>query len=179
MVNCADLTRSQVFGLSNLAGLNFGSEYSGLAYLLSNKTAPSSNCITQTPLSNEVVTAPSVYAPHHLKNFQIFKDRANKAFEGAFPKKWRPRYSSVKVLLLRWEEDDLGVTSELSSLKKVFERVFRFETESWNIPSVDSEDALTSRILSFRKHAAEDTLLVVYYGGHADRELHNHCTWRW
>jgi hypothetical protein len=135
--------------------------------------------VPSTKACNGAVTLPPIYAPHHLENFQLFKDRANKAFDGAFPKTSRPRYTKAKVLLLSWEDDDLGVASELKSLGAVFERAFRFKTESWEIPSLGSEEALTNRVFKFRGCAAPDQLLIVYYGGHAARLPHNHCIWRW
>jgi hypothetical protein len=135
--------------------------------------------VPSTQASSGTVTLPSIFAPLHLEDFQVFKDRANKAFDGAFPKTSRPRYTKVKVLLLNWEDDDLGVDSELKNLGAVFERAFRFETESWGIPSLGSEEALTNHVFKFRSCAAPDQLLIVYYGGHADRLPHNHCIWRW
>jgi hypothetical protein len=159
--------------------LNFESEYPNEEFISSTNTTSLLGSVPSTQTSIGTVTASSIYAPHHLNNFQLFKDQANKAFDGAFPKKSKPRYTKVKVLLLRWEDDDLGVISELNSLRNVLGDTFHFKMESWNIPGADSEDALTKRVLRFRKNATTDQLLIVYYGGHADRANHDHCIWRW
>jgi hypothetical protein len=166
-------------GISSPLQLNFEGEDPNGGLTSSTKTTSLLGCVPSTETSIETVTLSSIYAPHHLENFQVFKDRANKAFDGAFPKTSRPRYTKVKVLLLSWEDDDLGVASELKNLGAVFERAFRFETESWGIPRFGSEEALTNRVFKFRSCAAPDQLLIVYYGGHADRLPHNHCIWRW
>ncbi|KAL2038882.1 hypothetical protein N7G274_008404 [Stereocaulon virgatum] len=77
------------------------------------------------------------------------------------------RYKNVEVLLLQWEENDLGVEKEIQELELVFRERCNFTTHRWSIPSTDSEDKLFYRILQFRKGKTKDDLLILYYGGHA------------
>jgi len=77
------------------------------------------------------------------------------------------RYTRVQALLLRWDEDDLDVSWEVEDLEKVF-KSYGFSTELWLIPSEMSHLELMIKVGSFvRDHQSPDTLLVVYYGGHA------------
>ena len=67
--------------------------------------------------------------------------------------------------MLRWKEDDLGVQSEITQLREVFDRQFRFQTEEWYIPSRPNPTrALQSKLYSFQdSHQSERELLIVYY----------------
>ena len=81
--------------------------------------------------------------------------------------------------MLYWADDDLGVASEATSLKRVFEEQYNFAADTYLIPSIDAEQLLVQRIFEFKKeHAAPENLLVVYYGGHAEQAEHDHCVWR-
>ena len=84
-------------------------------------------------------------------------------------------YNRVKVLLLKWEDDDLQINDEVNRLAYVFSARrpdgYNFITESWSIPSGleegdDPEDLLNNRLLQFRRGATERDLLILYYGGH-------------
>jgi hypothetical protein len=122
---------------------------------------------------------PADIRPVHIETYEIFKVWANEAFNGAFPKTISPRYTSAYALLLYWSEDDLGVATEATCLQRVFEDQYNFETDTYLIPSSDSEQLLVQRIFEFRKkHAAPENLLIIYYGGHAEQAEHDHCIWR-
>ena len=97
------------------------------------------------------------------------------------------RYSKVQVLLLRWEDgsyscnlvlrrsqakfisclDDLGVVSELNDLKHVFTDLFQYGVTIYEIPSEKPDKALKRRIFDFLDHDGAETLLILYYAGHA------------
>jgi hypothetical protein len=99
----------------------------------------------------------------------------------AFPNRQRPvqRYKSVQVLLLRWEGDDLGVYWEVEDLEKIFKK-YGFNTELWLIPSNMSHLELTIKVGSFvKEYQSPDTLLVVYYGGHASINKARQSSWSW
>ena len=49
---------------------------------------------------------------YHIKDLKAFGETLTDAVAGAFPNKGRSRYSEVHVLLLSWEEDNLGVITE-------------------------------------------------------------------
>ena len=91
-------------------------------------------------------------------------------------KRPRRKYARVEVLLLSWADDNLGVREELDKLEKLLSSEFNFTTDSWRIPSDDAEDALTQKILSFRKGKYSDDLLILYYGGHAGGDSQE-CIW--
>ena len=130
-------------------------------------------------LLNGSCAHPADTRPVHLETYEIFKVWANEAFNGAFPKTTSPRYTSAYALLLYWSEDDLGVATEAACLQRVFEDEYNFETNTYLIPSIDSEQLLVQRIFEFRKkHAAPENLLIIYYGGHAEQAEHDHCIWR-
>ena len=87
------------------------------------------------------------------------------AANAAFPKEFS-RYRKVHVLLLSWEDDNLGVFSEVLELKEVFRDVYHYEVEQWFIPSEQSFKALRQQITRFLdKFEDKDNLLIVYYGG--------------
>ena len=74
----------------------------------------------------------------------------------------------MHVLLLSWEVDDLGVTSEIKRMRHVFEDRFNYTTQSYLIPSHKPDTALKRRILDFLEgFDNKNSLLILYYAGHA------------
>ena len=133
--------------------------------------------LTQTPIQdfrileeNSSETRTRNRDDSHIGNLKVFTNDLKNGLEGAFPVKLCP-YTSVHVLLLRWVEDDLRVQTEISKLKRVFQHQFNFEVEECHIPSLDSYHSLQETIFNFQKaHQSEYELLIVYYGGHAERD---------
>jgi hypothetical protein len=78
----------------------------------------------------------------------------------------KARYDRVEVLLLRWEDDELQVEWELNDLEKVLADYGFRKTMSKAIEFVE-------------KYEAEDTLFIVYYGGHAKINQARQSTWSW
>jgi hypothetical protein len=115
-----------------------------------------------------------------LKHFELM---AAKRTAGAKPEREAAitpyPYCAVHVLLLEWEEDDLGVNRVSSELKNVFENSFTFESvQSFKIPSQRSYEALEARLLVFKQlHSAKQHLLIVYYAGHGYLDLQNRMHW--
>lgn len=88
------------------------------------------------------------------------------------------RYKNVSVLLLHWQSDDLFVLPELEDLEKIFREVYNYETEVFPIPSESSHLDLMMKICSMiKQYESEDTLLIVYYGGHARIDESRQSTW--
>lgn len=78
----------------------------------------------------------------------------------------RSPYTSVSVLLLRWEEDTT-VEPELLSLEGVLRDQYNYHTERWNIPTVANPSIkLGVQMASFLENARPDHLLIIYYAGH-------------
>jgi hypothetical protein len=91
----------------------------------------------------------------------------------------RSPYTSVSVLLLRWE-DDLSVEQDLLQLQKVFRERFNYRTESWSIPSCANPSIkLTMQMASYIECARSDHLLIVYYAGYGFVGLDHHLYWAW
>jgi len=97
----------------------------------------------------------------------------------AFPNRGRCRYKTVNVCLIRWQEDELQVKSELDRLCHVFEKLYGFNTQIWLIPPKASQIQLTSMTCSFlQEFDAEDNLFIVYYGGHGTINQARQNQWR-
>ncbi|KAL8753620.1 MAG: hypothetical protein Q9199_004924 [Rusavskia elegans] len=116
----------------------------------------------------------------HISKIGVFSQDLQTAIANSFPRQRSP-YTSVYVLLLRWAEDDLNVQAELTTLKHIFEKQYRFTTEQWDIPGRDSTQAtraLQRKLYNFQdSHQCEDELLIVYYGGHGDPDRRGRSIW--
>jgi hypothetical protein len=132
-------------------------------------------------------THPAELRPRkHYESFEEFRDTANEALQGAFPVHRQPRNATVSVLMLSWEDDDLGVMSELIRLRQVFDQEYHFDTEIWEIPSQKPTRRLCDKIIEWKESCCENQvqqgeplpLLILYYGGHAEEKVNNHCVWR-
>ena len=109
----------------------------------------------------------------HLKNLDKFGQCLEEAANAAFPK-GSSRYKEIHVLLLSWEDDNLGVLTEVLELYDVFRHVYHYDVEDWGIPSDHSYKALRKQITAFLdEYEDKDSLLIVYYGGRTyfSREL--------
>lgn len=105
---------------------------------------------------------------------------ASQSAARAFPNRGRScqRYKNVQVLLLHWKTDDLFVLPELEDLEACFREDYGFNTDVFAIPSDNPHLELMMRIGSLVKdHESEDTLFVIYYGGHAKIDESRQSTW--
>ena len=110
-----------------------------------------------------------------------FVDASNHALQSAYPKPQAtgsPRYSKVSVLLIQWEKDDLGVSTELDKLYDLFEADYGYDCEDiFEIPESDSQVALMTRLQRLIDNASRDHLLIIYYGGHSDDTSSQQSIW--
>ncbi|KAF9875525.1 tyrosine-protein phosphatase non-receptor type 6 [Colletotrichum karsti] len=117
------------------------------------------------------------YHVKHLDSFvQTLEDSANRAF----PNRGRSsqRYKKVQALLLHWGSDDLFVLPELEDLERCLREDYAFDTEIFPIPSENSHLELMMQVGKLIKdHEAQDTLFLVYYGGHARIDESRQSTW--
>jgi hypothetical protein len=90
-------------------------------------------------------------------------------------------YVETFVLLLSWEDEDprLPVRLEIDRLHDVFQRLYHFKVERWNIPSKDPHIQLNEKILSFVNLGddREDCLKIVYYAGHGRLSTNRRSIW--
>jgi len=84
---------------------------------------------------------------------------------------------NVHVLLVRWEHHDIvGLNEQIDQLRCVFTEKFRFQVETWCIPSHRHAMALLSEKLhSVAHNAGPRDLVILYYGGHATNA--DTCVW--
>ncbi|RBQ66898.1 hypothetical protein FVER14953_07053 [Fusarium verticillioides] len=116
----------------------------------------------------------------HVKHIGQFAQRLEDSAARAFPNRGRSsaRYSKVQALLLHWNSDDLFVIPELEDLEKCLSEDYGFNTDIFAIPSENSHLELMMRIGQLIKdHESQDTLFVVYYGGHARIDESRQSTW--
>ncbi|KAG0645504.1 hypothetical protein D0Z07_8738 [Hyphodiscus hymeniophilus] len=103
----------------------------------------------------------------HVPSIDQVAADINYAVQAVWPKRHEIRYSKAQVLLLSWEDDDLGVKEEIIDLRHVFENFYRFDVEEHKIPSEKPDKNVKRKVLEFLNKDGDDTLLVVYYAGHA------------
>ena len=88
------------------------------------------------------------------------------------------QYRKVHALLLNWAADDLGTEVELQDLGTQLRSQFNFTTEFWKIPSQDSENELEKKLSRVKgEMEGQGNLLIVYYGGHGQRDIWNRSIW--
>jgi Caspase domain len=129
---------------------------------------------------NGYLSPPNIFSCPPEPRFHEFIADANSAFQKAYPKPTTsdlPRYSKVFALLIRWEEDDLGVITEVEKLKRVFSERYGYETALFDIPEHQSQRKLNDRVMELIENVSEDHLLIVYYGGHSEFNQ-QHLIWR-
>jgi len=116
---------------------------------------------------------------YHVKHIDSFAQALQHSASRAFPNRGRSqRYTKVQALMLHWKSDDLFVLPELEDLEKCFRDHYNFETDIFSIPSENSHLELMLRVGDMvKQHEAEDTLFVVYYGGHARIDESRQSTW--
>ncbi len=90
------------------------------------------------------------------------------------------KYHDVRVLLVQWEDENLGVDGEVERLEAVFSsnypKGYNFYTQRYSIPNDEPEDQLGRRLMDFRKGATKNDLLILYYAGHAGGNAQE-CIW--
>lgn len=119
-------------------------------------------------------------AKYHMADVGEFAKSLEESALKAFPNRGRPtqRYSKVQALLIQWEFDDIFVEPEVQGLGHCFQFDYNFEVEYFKIPSDNSHLELMMKIgLWVKQFEQPDTLLIVYYGGHARIDESRQSTW--
>ena len=119
--------------------------------------------------------------PFHVKDLATFGQTLTEAANAAFPTaRTSARYKAVHVLLLSWENDDLGVIKEILELDSTLTSIYGYATEQWSIPSRRSHNSLAKQLTGYlEKYESEENLLIVYYGGHGYMNDNRQCVWSW
>jgi len=91
-------------------------------------------------------------------------------------------YHEVCALMICWENIDnqkelAGFKAQLDELAAEF-RQYRFKVEHYEIESETPAHKLSRRFDQLiQEHDKEGSLLIVYYGGHGQRNDDYHCIW--
>ncbi|KAL2158162.1 hypothetical protein VTH06DRAFT_4730 [Thermothelomyces fergusii] len=118
--------------------------------------------------SMKMTTHDTSSAGFHMADFSSFLSYLSDAVTAAWPDRFATRYRKVKVLLMSWERDDLGVEPEARKLEAVFRGLYHYDTEFWKIPSRRSAVELSRKVADLvDEHGREGNLLILYYAGHA------------
>lgn len=82
-------------------------------------------------------------------------------------------YESVNVLLVYWEDDDLGCLEEINAFKSLFVHGWHYDVHMVSIPTERSQAALQSDLSQFvlLYGSTVQSLLVIYYAGHGDPSI--------
>lgn len=103
----------------------------------------------------------------HIHDIQQFSKDLSAAVQAVWPTRHESRYADVQILILSWEDDDLGVSEEIEDLQKTFHDLFNYQVTEWLIPQHKPERKLNLEVGKFlEKHDNKDHLLIVYYAGH-------------
>ncbi|KAK0670325.1 hypothetical protein QBC41DRAFT_345665 [Cercophora samala] len=80
-------------------------------------------------------------------------------------------YANARVLVACWKHENSGFKIEGEAVGQMFSDVFQYDVSYFAIPSSDSQHhlllAILACLLDIQKEP-EPSLLIVYYGGHAD-----------
>lgn len=117
--------------------------------------------------------------PPERTDFESFARHLQDAAMLLYAQANRSPYTSVSVLLLRWE-DDLSVEEDVNALLKIFREQYNYETESWCIPSTPNPSVkLTMQMGQYIDFARQDHLLIVYYAGYGFVGSDHNLYWAW
>jgi hypothetical protein len=90
-------------------------------------------------------------------------------------------YANAQVLLVSWEGEEPGFKKEGDDLGRMFRETFLFSTQDFEIPLADSHlrthHFITQSALTLSesvKNTKGSALLIIHYGGHADRNDRKH-----
>ena len=112
-------------------------------------------------------THDSSFADEHIPSIKKFAEDLQLAIAAAWPTRRDSHYERVHVLLLSWEDDNLGVDKEIKRLGHVFSHLYQFDVERFQIPRKTPGKATASRVSTFLENDGVGSLLIVYYAGHA------------
>jgi hypothetical protein len=105
----------------------------------------------------------------HVADIDLVAAQINAAVQAGWATRHEIRYSKAYVLVLFWEQDDLGVHTEINELRDVFEERYHFKVQEYKIPSRKPHRSVMNRVEKFLDLESKETMLIVYYAGHAKR----------
>ena len=87
-------------------------------------------------------------------------------------------YAAVKVLMICWEHpDEREFETQLKALEKEL-REYKFDVDPpFKIPTKNPQRQLDQRMHKFLEYESNETLLVIYYGGHGINNQDKNHMW--
>ncbi|KAH6690309.1 hypothetical protein F5X68DRAFT_68887 [Plectosphaerella plurivora] len=143
------------------------------------KEPPAAHNPVPAPFLSDAPSAFPVQEPPHAErhDFESFARHLQDAAMLIQRQTERSPYSSVSVLLLRWE-DDTSVEADVATLENILRDRYHYQTERWNIPTVANPSIkLGVQMASFLEHARPNHLLIIYYAGYGYVSSDNQLYW--
>lgn len=105
----------------------------------------------------------------------------HEAAKAVFPNVGTSRYRNVHVLMLKWKDEDpnLPVSYDIPKLQDVFEQIYGFETELWDIPGQDCHTEVNQKIIDFSRLGgnSKEDLKILFYAGHGKITSNRLLSW--
>ncbi|KAE8353385.1 hypothetical protein BDV28DRAFT_133226 [Aspergillus coremiiformis] len=115
----------------------------------------------------------AVHALNHESSFREAVKSIDQAVGRALPS--NKRYDCVRVLTLKWDNDDLGLDDIEAELLRLFQNRFHYATDSVVIPSSSVRDAtlaIRGKLQALiSQYDTPTTLFIIVYEGHSDVNL--------
>lgn len=128
-------------------------------------------CVEQ-PSDGRCVSSESTEAPKLADSLTPLQEVQNKVKTNWDSRLKTSRYKRVIVLLLSWEEHDLGdMDKTLGHFRTIFEALYKYEVWPFKIPMEKSSLALAEELVKLANEDGADNLFVVWYDGHGREDL--------
>ncbi|KAE8386798.1 hypothetical protein BDV23DRAFT_186907 [Aspergillus alliaceus] len=115
----------------------------------------------------------AVHILNHERSFREAVKSIDQAVGRALPS--NKRYDCVRVLTLKWDNDDIGLADIEAELLRLFQNRFHYATDSVVIPSSSVRDAtlaIRGKLQTLiSQYDTPTTLFIIVYEGHSDANL--------
>ena len=126
-------------------------------------------------MPSELHPASAFHAPQTITRNE-FKNALTQAVGYSAPSAASKRYRRVRVLLVQWENDTLGVEHEILGLKQIFTSHYGYSAHIAKIPSATRGPPihwLNRVMMEVTTDMTDQDLIIFYYGGHATYDPHD------
>ncbi|KAL8691519.1 MAG: hypothetical protein Q9224_004157 [Gallowayella concinna] len=119
----------------------------------------------------------------YQEDFEAATQEIHKAIQRGLPSA-APDYDTIAVLMIHWDNDNLGVQPLEHALAEVFKTTYHFNVETYVMQAYAKTSALHrmhSRLINFAaKYQGPKSLFIYVYSGHADSGPYppgDQCLW--
>lgn len=145
------------------------------------KTQRRSSRDTTPPITPPPLRPEEIDIWHCHTGLQQFGEKLQAAANAAFPNNTGSRYRNIHVLMIKWEDEDpnLPVSYEIARLFDIFDKIYQFKVEVWDIPDDNCHAEVNQKILDFSKLGgnSKDDLKILYYAGHGKLTRNRLLSW--